>query len=937
MAVYDYSPTHFDAVSLTTTPFGGKFCFFQAGLSSPVDGTRAFAAVEADVVGRGPQDVRGQPQASVWELYCELVDGEVATLEAFYKVFSEERGQAYLRADDGDGASWRVAARVLSVRRVPEVRELFIVTLRVADPVWEENALTTVTGSLANISGDSASQAETNSGNRKARPVYKLSVDTVKTWDLEQDFGYQVRGYVVCRAPMAWTDLPVDLSDTLGVHNFNSRILIRWDTADGGSQALADGGETDSATSITVDANTLPAKGFAIVELTGEQFYYDGNTGTVLQNCVRGIGGSTAAAIGDDYQIDESQMLKNLDDFRVYYNGREIERFIGAPFSTDGNIWVNLSMPARVRLTAVTAGTAGDPANGGSIQFEEGVAHLPETGVLWSSKGSSSTVEDGDELISYSGRDIADRKVTGIQRSIWGQGSADVWAADDYFYLVNGLFTLAWGRTVQGHGGSNGLPPPPAPTDRTPTIDLGISNNRMWKIETFYDPSLPNRTGMWLPDYQVRADDEDSGESHALVTYTGGTISWKDKLADAAAELPVRRLVLRLPQGATDWSSDGTTHPEIDVKLLGRDIKGFQTEIFDFWQRLASGQAFANNGPASPGLWYELELRAIQKAVTGTALWEESSYHPFTMNAAGEGVCWPFVLDQDTSIDSFLVFAQMNDAGGEDWTLNFQILEDDGEAGTPEAGTVLYEATDLLGGAMDEQNGVDGLNEFSAYDPFRISQRFKAGTYWVLLTMATWAAGAVVIFHMPPGVPRAGPTRYNDGTWRDPTGNEVLYQPAVRVLRRTERTKAGPIQKDMDQFLEHNNVAATSFDMNDVRIELDDTTGAPGTPWVSRVDEASAIQDPTAYHVQGVLTNTTTGKSITLDFWIDTTGELVIDTDAKVVKYVEGNWEQHLPVGISPSDLAEWLSLDPGANTIQYAEQDMQDTDVSFEYRGRKV
>src|SRR3989304_2459536 len=113
MVAFTYTPITFDGVSLTASPFR-KVGFRVA--NSPLS-VRTYAAVEADVAGRGPRDVRGQPEGSTWELHCALVDDTEATLAAFLKVFSEERGLSYFEANDAAAVTHRVACRVLSVRQ----------------------------------------------------------------------------------------------------------------------------------------------------------------------------------------------------------------------------------------------------------------------------------------------------------------------------------------------------------------------------------------------------------------------------------------------------------------------------------------------------------------------------------------------------------------------------------------------------------------------------------------------------------------------------------------------------------------------------------------------------------------------------------------------------------------------------------------------------
>src|SRR3990172_6061583 len=87
---------------------GNIFAWFE-----PENGpmaTRPVEAVEATVAGLGDRDVRGQPKGTTWRLHCRLASVAESDLQAAYKVFDEEAGLVYLRADDGAAtpARWRI-------------------------------------------------------------------------------------------------------------------------------------------------------------------------------------------------------------------------------------------------------------------------------------------------------------------------------------------------------------------------------------------------------------------------------------------------------------------------------------------------------------------------------------------------------------------------------------------------------------------------------------------------------------------------------------------------------------------------------------------------------------------------------------------------------------------------------------------------------------
>ncbi len=924
MATFDYDLVQFDGQSLTASPFSKVF-FRQA--SSPL-ATRTVQPVEADVIGLGPQDVRAQPKASVWEAHCLLVDNNETTRDSFLKVFSSERGLAFLVANDGDGAVWRIEARVIRTLKGSDALNHYIAVLRIHDPRWEQNALKSVQGSLKDMSGDSASQSETNIGNLKSHPVYKISVDSQKTKDPAEDFIGHIRGSVVNRSPFFWSDLPIDLTD-------RDNVLIGWDTAtlvrDTGSAGTLNGAIIAGATTMTLNAGHGLSDGgqFFYIDAEGanaiEQVYGVLSTNAVT-GMIRGLGGTTDGAHGNTAAVNKSSMLKNGDDIRVYVNGREIQRWLGNIDTTTTRIWINATMPARVKLTSVNKGTSGDPANGGEIEFEEGVESLPENGVLWNAGDAT----PNRELISYTGRDVPNRKVTGVRRGIWnGNGTGTAWAAGDPFFLVNYLTVIAYGRGVSS-GFSNPLPAPPSPSDRRPAIQLKSSDNNTWRYgdqaddpnTIFYDKDTPNRTAMWVPDYHLPSGDNNNARALQL-SDSSDIAKWKDA-EPIHGKLQVGRLKLALPQGikaaASAITYDVQHRLDMRMRILGRAADGLEVELLDSYDEDAGALAAQVLTPAA--VLHEITLNAVRSGV----LRDNGSTTVAFNNKVGQFLMCRFTLNQDTEVVGVIltVFA---DPASPDFSFTVKIFDDSGGA-TPETGRVVWEA--------DRVNGNSG----PTFDDSHITTAAKpelftnsggnfllpAGAYWVQTDLTAHVSGlfrwrVILLGHSihkrirfdqsDPLSPEDGDEgKYFEWFLLHPHGGPIQPESALPVL-------------DSD--------AEASFDK--LILELNTATADPFTPWVDR----PVLAEGDTYHVIGELKNTTTGETIDLDFFIDTGGEIVIDTEAKRVTYEEGTWVWDLPVGITPSNLEDWLALDPGANTIQYTEQDMVNTDLRFEYRGQKV
>jgi len=536
---YDWKPTHFDGVSLQgSAPF--DFAVFDER-NGPAQFDRA-QPVETVIPSLGSRFVRDQPEPATWELLVFLSATAQSDWATLAQTFSREKGLAYLRADDGTASpvNWRLQCHVLSVDRI-EANE-FRVVLRVPKPVWEENTETTSGAPWTSMSGDSASGTITNNGKRRSRPTtIEVSANARKT-DPDDDFTIMYKGFVVNRSPYDWENLPVLLL------TLNTQQLISDAAVSSNNAAIIDAAVT------TIDVNTpvgggLPSgQGFAMVD--SEQIYYGATVGspvTQLQLCVRGVGGTSAAGHTNGAVMTMSKILKSGDDIRVYVNGREVERWLAGFDTATTKVWANLTMPRRTKLTWISPPVAGgSPADGADIEFEEGVADLPESGIIWGRAAGPAQ----NELISYKSRDVAARKIKNINRMTWITDAGELnFAVTDPVYRCDVIFVVAMGKRQAG-GSFDYLPDP---IDRRPAIQLKASTNTQWRYgdqaddanTVFWDSVRPGRTAMWLPTFEV--PEPDNKAKQLVLDFTGELAEWVDK-APVQGRLLAPRLMLTLPQ-----------------------------------------------------------------------------------------------------------------------------------------------------------------------------------------------------------------------------------------------------------------------------------------------------------------------------------------------------------------------------------------------------
>lgn len=89
------------------------------------------------------------------------------------------------------------------------------------------------------------------------------------------------------------------------------------------------------------------------------------------------------------------------------------------------------------------------------------------------------------------------------------------------------------------------------------------------------------------------------------------------------------------------------------------------------------------------------------------------------------------------------------------------------------------------------------------------------------------------------------------------------------------------------------------------------------------------------YSLTCTITNNTTGKSITINYSMDLTDEIEINTDAKTVIDLEDNSNQYQAVAVNGDPRRDWLKLQVGSNTLQFDDAGTTDMNVTLTWEER--
>lgn len=118
----------------------------------------------------------------------------------------------------------------------------------------------------------------------------------------------------------------------------------------------------------------------------------------------------------------------------------------------------------------------------------------------------------------------------------------------------------------------------------------------------------------------------------------------------------------------------------------------------------------------------------------------------------------------------------------------------------------------------------------------------------------------------------------------------------------------------------------------DLYLECADVTltlNSSNTPLITLGAESSI------YFLDCTIKNNTTAESISLDFTMSLNTNLVVDTDAKTVIFLEDGSNQYQALTLVGSLRRDWLKLLPGVNEIVYTETSATAMTIDFDWKDR--
>ena len=182
------------------------------------------------------------------------------------------------------------------------------------------------------------------------------------------------------------------------------------------------------------------------------------------------IGASAYPVRIGPFDTTDTNKFKSLDfyDLRVVVDGKEVNRWT-YPSQRNANtyVWIQLDFQPMASDTLLTS----IPASGGinSIEIGEGIYDFPDEGI----------VRIDNELFSYTARDLAEERLTGITRAIKNSTMGAHTGGSDIVYWIQHEVELKYGYS--------GASAPDVDDDWKPDFSLNgaESSNEQWYYTTF--------------------------------------------------------------------------------------------------------------------------------------------------------------------------------------------------------------------------------------------------------------------------------------------------------------------------------------------------------------------------------------------------------------------------------------------------------------------
>ena len=592
-------------------------------------------------------------------------------------------------------------------------------------------------------------------------------------------------------------------------------------------------------------------------------------------------------------EIGAGWMQADGDDIRVFVDQVEVDRYLDDINTTGTAVWCSIAFePVRVATIVNMPGVA-DPATGTDLEVTnpEGTTGFPDVGVL--------LIEN--EAVAYRGR--SPTAFLNIHR-MWRHTTGVAHAVGTPAYFVEHEIVVMTNYSAYAS--------PLARDDREPIIDLAASDNRkhVYGADGFYEASTL-RPGQWLRELRGT----EIGAAVTAMSQTAGEVTITD--AAPTADAPnFDALSLYAPCFVSPLATGVEMDYEIDhdmlLDILAIDAQGFEQLLLRRDIRPVTGlddDYYAGAPAYQNGVTYlpadrlsRLSLHAWNYRLTGVVARTAVPDQYVGVGDADNEQAESFKLAAAAQIRAAHFVANKTAGSTRDLSVLFKVFR----SGIPETyqlgAHIIPHAAYPVGGIYD--TGADITVFYVGDEPISVLGQLPSDKYAVVWREYT-GAGFVRICQA-----------------YDPLGWTSIYSGGERWIEVATAWTEYP-----------------GFDFKACLCGLgtqqpDAEVGSGATVKVRNVDvhlhpdyvPAFSVGTPqAAYFWQATLENQTTGQLLTFfaphEFFAAFVAiRAYMDEHRVEAQPLAGGPLQSRPTYMEPSDIADWLHLNPGLNTLVYTE-----------------
>lgn len=295
--MYNLTPTTFDGTNVNDG------ATYESWFARPDDPLRLVTREPVEVEGVGdyafPTAPRSQPQSRVLPLHVRILTDTQTTLDNLKKLFDPFKGDLILKAQDGGTpTTYRLTVRTIDVVGDPDNPHLFVARLHVAKPIWEADS---ESSDEETVTASGQTWTVSNGGTMRCYPTFVIKPTVAASHAAKYLRRYQVI--------VAWrSELPGVSTNGLPYQTEFGEDAIDLSALNGAGQLQADGDDLR----VLVDGVAIDR--YIKTDLTDDYIWGGVTFQPMRRLTLKNAMSDVSPADGEDIEIDEPEGTLGWDD-----------------------------------------------------------------------------------------------------------------------------------------------------------------------------------------------------------------------------------------------------------------------------------------------------------------------------------------------------------------------------------------------------------------------------------------------------------------------------------------------------------------------------------------------------------------------------------------------------------------------------------------------